>query len=230
MKIISRSFCLFPMLLSGQYWLEKLGSSAQAFIMSLGGLGVLFLALGDSSFISIPEANDVLIVVLSAGGPWGRMIYFVSMTIIGSVIGCMCLYSLGRRGGNPILRRQFSPESVERAEKLFNRYGVLTVLIPSILPPPTPFKFFVLSAGVFRLSPWAFFAAVVAGRTIRYSIWGILAVLYGESIVFYAKQHLDKVAIVLLGGLILALLAAFGFYLYQKKRNNAGKINTANRV
>jgi membrane protein DedA with SNARE-associated domain len=223
MRISLNFFSSYPLLLSSQHWLDKLGNSAQAFIMSFGGLGVLLLAMGDSSFISIPEANDVLIILLSAGASWGQMIYFVSMTIIGSVIGCMLLYSLGRKGGNPILRRKFSQQNVERAERLFKRYGILTVIISSILPPPTPFKVFVLSAGVFRLNPWPFFTAVVVGRTIRYSLWGILAVLYGASVKLYVQQNLNPFGMMLFAGFALALIITFGFYLYRIKGNKRSK-------
>jgi membrane protein YqaA with SNARE-associated domain len=218
MRLGSKSFCLYPLLLlSIQQWLEKMGSSAQAFIMSFGGFGVLLLAMGDSSFLTIPEANDVLIVLLSVGGSWGHMTYFVGMTIIGSVIGCMLLYFLGRKGGNPILRRKFSQQRLERAERLFKRYGILTIIIPSILPPPTPFKIFVLCAGVFRLNPWIFLMAVVIGRTIRYSLWGILAVLYGESVKAYMQQNINAVGMILFIGFVLTLAIVFGFYLHQAK-------------
>jgi membrane protein DedA with SNARE-associated domain len=219
MRIGTQFLCMFPLMLSSQHWLNELGNSAQAFIMSLGGLGVLLLAMADSSFFSVPEANDVLIIILSAGASWGQMIYFVSMTVVGSVIGCMLLYSLGRKGGNPILRRKFSQQNVERAEKLFRRYGILTVIISSILPPPTPFKVFVLSAGVFRLNPWPFFAAVVVGRTIRYSLWGILAVLYGESVKLWVQQNFNAAGVMLFVGFVLALIGIFGFYLYQINRS-----------
>jgi membrane protein YqaA with SNARE-associated domain len=211
------------LLLSNPFWLEKVGSSAASFIMSFGGLGIMLLAIADSSFFSVPEGNDLLIVLLSAGASWGHMAYFVGMTILGSTIGCMLLYSLGRKGGNPILRRKFSPESIERAEKLFKRFGVLTVVIPSILPPPTPFKVFVLSAGVFRLNPLSFFVAVVVGRTIRYSIWGILAVLYGDSIRLYLQQNLGTVGVLLFGGFALALTVAFAIYLHHFTANKSGK-------
>ena len=166
-------------MLSSQHWLVKLGSSASNLLSSLGGPGVMCLAIGDSSFLSLPEGNDLLIVVLSAGKSWGNMAYYVAMTITGSVLGCLLLYSVGRKGGSPMLRRKFSTEAIARAERLFERYGILTVLIPSILPPPMPFKIFVLSAGVFRLKVLEFLMAVAIGRTIRYSMWGILAVLYG---------------------------------------------------
>jgi membrane protein DedA with SNARE-associated domain len=225
MRIGINLFCISPLLLSGQHWIDKLGNSAQAFIMSFGGLGVLLLAMVDSSFFSLPEANDVLIILLSAGASWGQMIYFVGMTSIGSVVGCMLLYSLGRKSGNPILRRKFSRQNVERAERLFKRYGILTVIISSILPPPTPFKVFVLSAGVFRLNPWPFFIAVLVGRTVRYSIWGILAVLYGESVKFHVQQNPNVVVKMLLAAFLLALIFAVGFYLHRAKRNKRSKVD-----
>jgi len=200
-----------------------MGNSAHAFIMSFGGLGILILAIGDSSFVSVPEANDVLIVLLSAGASWGHMIYFVGLTIIGSVIGCMLLYSLGRRGGSPILQRKFSQKNVERAEKLFKRYGILSVVLASILPPPTPFKVFVLGAGVFRLSARAFFTAVLIGRTIRYSLWGIIAVLYGDSAKLYVRENLHTIGRMLFAGLVLTLIGGFVFYIYRRKKNRSNE-------
>lgn len=208
---------MFSLILSSQHWLARLGQSAMGLISSLGGPGVMFLAIGDSSFLSMPEGNDLLIVVLSTGRSWGHMAYYVGMTILGSVIGCLLLYSVGRKGGSPMLRRRFSQQSIHRAERLFERYGIFTVIIPCILPPPTPFKIFVLSAGVFRLKPMEFLTAVVIGRTIRYSMWGILAVLYGNSVKLYMQQNLNVIGMILFGGFALAI-AAFVFYYVRRIR------------
>jgi membrane protein DedA with SNARE-associated domain len=225
MLSIKISMTLLTMMFSGQHWLAKCIGSASALLTSLGGLGVLLLAIGDSSFFSIPEGNDILIVVLSAGRSWTCMAYFVCLTVIGSVIGCMLLYSVGRKGGNPILRRRFSQTSIERAERLVEKYGVFTVLIPSILPPPTPFKIFVLSAGVFRLNPWAFFTAVVIGRTIRYSIWGILAVLYGDAVKIYIQNNMESVGLVLLVGFALTIAAMLFVFLHRVRTSRSEKAN-----
>jgi membrane protein DedA with SNARE-associated domain len=212
-----------PLILGDQNWLAKLGGAIGAAISSLGGFGVLILAVGDSSFLTLPEGNDLLIVILSAGNSWGNMAYYVGMTVLGSVIGCLLLYTVGRKGGSPILRRKFSQHKIDRAEMLFKKYGIMTVVIPSILPPPLPFKIFVLSAGVFRLNVMKFLAAIVIGRTIRYSMWGILAVLYGNSFKRYMQQNLDSIGTILLALFGLVVVAVFGFYLYrvksQKKRN-----------
>ena len=203
------------LILQSQHWLARLGDTIGGLISGLGGLGIMVIAIGDSSFLSLPEGNDLLIVILSTGRSWGNMIYYVGMTIIGSVTGCLLLYTVGRKGGSPVLRRKFSERSLMRAERLFERYGVLTVLIPSMLPPPMPFKIFVLSAGVFRLKAPEFLTAVLIGRTIRYSMWGILAVLYGNSVKEYMQQNLHVIGVVLLGIFALAIAGTLAYYLYR---------------
>ncbi len=208
---------MHSLILTSQSWLAELGQSLSALIADFGGPGLLLLAICDSSFLSFPEGNDLLIVILSTGKSWSRMAYFVSMTVTGSVVGCFLLYSVGRKAGSPILKRKFSAQNVERAEKLFKKYGVLTVLIPSILPPPMPFKIFVLSAGVFRLNVLAFLIAVIIGRTIRYSIWGILAVLYGNSAKIYMQENLTLIGVALTGLFLLAVAVIFVRYLRFSK-------------
>jgi membrane protein DedA with SNARE-associated domain len=205
-------------LLSDQHWLAKFGSSASSLIQSLGGPGVLLVAVADSSFLSIPEGNDVLIVVLSTGGSWGNMAYYVSMTVIGSVIGCFLLYSVGRKGGSPLLRRRFSEKKIERAENLFKKFGILTIIVPSIIPPPMPFKIFVLSAGVFRVRLPVFLTAVVIGRSVRYCMWGILAVLYGNSVKMFMQQNLKEIGIILVCLFVLAIASAIFFQTRRMKR------------
>jgi membrane protein DedA with SNARE-associated domain len=210
-------------LLSSQHWLAKMGSFVSAFISSFGGVGVMCLAFADSSFFSLPEGNDLLIVVLSAGKSWGTMAYFVGMTVIGSVIGCLFLYLLGSKGGSPMLRRKFSKHSIDRAEKLFERYGIMAVLVPSILPPPFPFKVFVLSAGVFRLKIPEFLIAVIIGRTLRYAAWGILAVLYGNAVKQYMQKNMNLTGIILI--ICFLIVAAVSLFFYLRRRKFRGSAN-----
>ena len=193
--------------------LDRLAQFLKEFATALDGPGLLLVAILDSSFLSIPEGNDILIVVLSMGKSWGRMAYYVGMTTIGSIIGCLALYTVGRKGGNPLLKRRFSPATLEWAENLYDRFGLLTVLVPSILPPPTPFKVFVLIAGVFGLPTWEFILAVALGRTIRYSMWGVLAVIYGQSVKDYMEQNLARVGLALFAVLIIALATVAVLYI-----------------
>jgi membrane protein DedA with SNARE-associated domain len=211
------------LMLIEQHWWARLWGELSSSIHHFGGLGVMLLAIGDSSFLSVPEGNDLLIVLLSAGKSWGTMAYYVAMTTFGSVIGCILLYSVGRKGGSPILKRRFSAKKIERAEKLFARYGILTVLIPSILPPPLPFKIFVLSAGVFRLNILTFLIAVVIGRTIRYSIWGVLAVLYGNPVKQFIQQNFKEMGIAFFAAFALMSALIIIYCIRYLKENKTEK-------
>ncbi|MBN2241327.1 MAG: VTT domain-containing protein [Acidobacteria bacterium] len=205
-------------LLGDTPWLFRMGQQVADFFSGYGGAAVLLLAIADSSFLSVPEGNDLLIVMLSAGGSWGNMAYFVCMTVAGSLIGCLLLYSVGRKGGRAILNKKFSPRKIERAEYIYGKYGILAVLIPSVLPPPLPFKIFVLSAGVFGLAPSRFLTAVAIGRTIRYSMWGILAVLYGDSVKMFLQENIKTVWTALSAILLLIIISTVIFQLRKKKR------------
>jgi membrane protein DedA with SNARE-associated domain len=190
--------------------------------LALGGPGLLVIALLDSSFLSVPEGNDLLIVVLSTGQSWERMSYLVLMTIAGSVMGCSILYWVGRRGGN-FVNRPPRRERLKQVEATYQKWGLWAVLVPSILPPPTPFKVFVLSAGVFRVPYLRFLLAVFVGRSIRYFLWGILAVLYGE----WAKQmmqgSLHTVGAVLF---VLMIMMAATYFIWKvlRKRSQEGAV------
>ncbi len=213
---------MLALMLLLQLHLGRVGEFLQFLATRLDGFGLLLVAIADSSFLSIPEGNDVLIVVLSSGSAWKRMAFYVAMTIAGSVTGCLLLYTVGRKGGSPLLRRKFSEKNVERAERLFERYGILTVAIPSILPPPCPFKIFVLSAGVFRLKLSEFLTAVVIGRTVRYSTWGILAVLYGRVVRTYMQRNLPVVGMIMFAVFLLIIAVLARLYLRRVRAGRSG--------
>lgn len=178
------------------------------FAMGLGGPGLFLLAMADSSFLSVPEGNDILIIVKSSGEGWLTMTGFVLWTIAGSTIGCCMLYSVGRWGGSRVAKR-LNPERVESIGRLYSRRGVFTIIIPAILPPPTPFKVFVLSAGIFRLPFPTFVVAVVIGRSIRYFMWGILAVLYGLAVRDWIVANATTVGIFALAGFLVLMVVLF---------------------
>lgn len=179
----------------------------------LGGWALLLIALVDSSFLSLPEVNDVLIITLSIQSP-DQMLFFCSMTTIGSIMGCMMLYLAGRKGGAVLARKKLAPRQLERIGGWYRRYGILAVIVPSILPPPTPFKIFVLSASIFKVSPARFLLAITLGRGFRYFLQGYLAVRYGQQALYYMKHHYPTLAWVILallvsGGLTLLLVRRF---------------------
>lgn len=205
---------------AGGFWssVRILISQLYVFIVSLGGPGLFFIALADSSFLSLPEGNDILIVVLSTGQSWKTMTFYVVMTTLGSVCGCALLYSVGRRGGN-FLRKRIKEEKIKEVESFYRQWGVWAVVIPSVLPPPTPFKIFVLSAGLFRLSFLKFLLSVAVGRSIRYFMWGILAVLYGELARDFLEQNLPVVGTVLFALFVTAMVSYAIMWLRARRRS-----------
>ncbi len=183
-------------------------AAIQAWASELGGLGLFVIAALDSSFLSFPQVNDLLIIYLSTKYP-ERMPYYASMTTAGSLLGCFLLYGVARKGGEVFLRKRFSAARVDRGMRLYQRFGLLAVVVPSLLPPPTPFKIFVLMAGAAAVSPWRFGLAIVIGRGIRYFGQGYLAVLYGERAAEMVREHGAMVGVVLAG---LAVLAGVAYY------------------
>jgi membrane protein DedA with SNARE-associated domain len=212
------NFCVgLDAFLSMHNWLLHVGTFLQWVAETLQGPGIFLVAIADSSFLSLPEGNDLLIVLLSTNARWSHMVYYVAMTIAGSICGCLLLYMVGKKGGSVLLHKKFPREDLARAERLFEKYGLLTVAVPSILPPPCPFKIFVLSAGVFRLKTRDFITAVVIGRTIRYSMWGILAVLYGNSVKIYMQDNLRIVGTVLFAVFVLLAATTLCFYVRRSR-------------
>ena len=188
----------------------------QAWAAQLGGLGLFVIAAMDSSFLSFPQVNDLLIIYLSTKNP-ERMPYYAAMTTAGSLFGCFLLYGVARKGGEVFLRKRFSAARVDRGMALYQRWGLLAVVVPSLLPPPTPFKLFVLMAGAAAVAPWKFALAVLIGRGIRYFGQGYLAVLYGERAVTIVKENGAAVGI---GLAVIALV--IGAVVYWRQRSRSG--------
>lgn len=177
-------------------------------LMALGGLGLFGISLLDSAFVPLPGGPDFAMIALSARKPAWMPLYALAATA-GSTLGCTALYLAARRAGSRALNR-VSPERRERIENLLGRYDMLAVAVPALLPPPFPFKAFVLGAGVFRLKVFRFIAAIFVGRLVRFLIEGWLAVEFGEEARPLIAQHGVKVLIVLVG--IVALGLGWRYY------------------
>ena len=190
-------------------WLE-------AFTSSLGGPGLFLVAFLDSSFLSLPEINDVLVVLMVTRNE-ELMPYYAAMATLGSITGCLVLYGLGRKGGEAILQKRFSGPRVEKAMGLFRRFGVLAIIVPALLPPPAPFKVFVLLSGVTRV-PWPrFCGAVAVGRGVRYFGEGLLAVRYGDEAVELLRANGPLVSLVL----AVVVLLGVGTYILMRRATAA---------
>ena len=157
------------------------------------------VALLDSSFVSMPNVNDLLIVWQTILHP-ERWWYYALMTTIGSVAGSMPIYWIGKKSGEAFLYRRFKAEHVVRVRGVFERYGMWAMLVVAVLPPPAPYKVFVLLAGAGGVGPLMFALAVTLGRGIRYGLEGWLSKVYGEAVAAFMRDNLTTVSLWLLGG------------------------------
>src|SRR6476661_3154528 len=115
----------------------------QVLALALGAPGLFLVAFLDSSVLSLPEIADLLVIWMVMQHKERLVLYALSATA-GSLAGCLLLYYIGRKGGDALVRKRFHSATVDKTLASFQRYGIITVLIPSILPPPAPFKIFVL--------------------------------------------------------------------------------------
>lgn len=171
-----------------------------------GGFGLFFVAFCDSSFLSLPEINDLLIIYFCTR--FKEQAYFYAfMAMLGSTCGCSVLYWLGKWKGHGFLERKYSKGKLESALRLFQRYGMFAIIGPALMPPPFPFKIFVLSAGIFGLSFPRFMVAVLFGRGFRYFFEAEMAIRFGDQAMEYVKENYLQVAVgvfvVILSGLVV---------------------------
>ena len=190
----------------------RIVARVQALALALGAPGLFLVALLDSSILSLPEIADLLVIWMVVQHHERLVLYAASATL-GSVAGCLALYYLGRKGGDALVRKRFRSTTVDKALAVFQRYGVMAVLIPSILPPPAPFKIFVLLAGVAEIGPGKFATTVAVGRGARYFAEGLLALRYGEQTMVFMRQHGGAVSLGLAACLAIALA---GYVIWRK--------------
>jgi membrane protein YqaA with SNARE-associated domain len=188
-----------------------------AFALSIGGPGLFTIAALDSSFVSLPQINDLLVVLMVTGNKaW--MPYYALMATLGSVVGCSILYVLAKKGGEALLRRRVSSARVDRALALYRRHGVLALMVPALLPPPAPFKLFVLGAGIAGVRPVKFVIGVAVARGARYLILGTLAIYYGDAAKELMETHGPLVGLSIA---VLIVTVAIVWYLWQRRTSHA---------
>ena len=197
----------------------RIADWARGLALTLGAPGLFVVAFLDSSFLSLPEIADILVIWMVTRHP-ARVLAYVVATTLGSLTGCLVMYFIGRKGGEALIRKRFAPAAVKRAMAAFERHGVLVVLVPAILPPPAPFKIFVLLSGLAGISPAKFVTAILIGRGARYLVLGLLAVEYGERALAYVDQHGFKTAMVVLG---LLAVGVAGYFLWSKAQSEKGR-------
>ena len=180
--------------------------SVYGLALSLGGPGLFIVAFLDSSFISLPQINDLLVVLMVVRNK-ALMPYYALMATAGSVAGCYVLYLIAERGGEAFLARRLQRGHVDRALALYRKRGVLALIVPALLPPPAPFKLFVLLAGIAEVRPLAFITSIAIGRGFRYLVIGALAVRYGDAALEMLRQHGREAALWVVVFIVAAAIA-----------------------
>ena len=165
----------------------------------MGAWGVFAIAAVDSSFIGLPL--DPMFVGYVYSHPH-KMLLYVLMASAGSALGSLVIYAIGYQGGEALLRKR-SPRRFARIHAGFEEHPFWTLMAPAMLPPPTPFKLFVLGAGVSEMKVGTFLLAIFAGRAVRFLVEGIFTVVFGPAFVQIAgrvfREHLSVVIGVVIG-------------------------------
>lgn len=182
----------------------------QAIVAAAGGPGLFLIAFLDSSVLTFPVINDLLLIDLSIRFP-KRMPYYAAMATIGSVTGCVLLYYIARKGGEAMLQKYAGPRA-DRIHGWLKRNGFLSILVTALLPPPNPFKVFVVAAGALEMPMRSFVLGLLVARAIRYFGEGFLAVRYGDQASDYLMTHkLEVSGMTLLVVLVLYLASRVAF-------------------
>lgn len=179
-------------------WFKNL----KAALIGFGALGIFLIALMDAAFIPMPGGPDVVVISLSIAAP-ALMPLYVFAAMAGSTLGSLILYFVGVKGGEAVLKK-FSEEKRNKVQKALDKYDIWAMLVAAVMPPPFPFKIFVLSAGAFKMKLWRFVVAMILGRGFRFILEGYLAVRYGEQATEILKHNRGKIGLGI-AGLILII-------------------------
>ena len=191
-------------------WKQKI----VAFAGGLGAPGLFLISFLDSSVLTFPVINDLLLIELSVQRP-ARMVWYAAMAMLGSTLGCVLLYFLAKKGGEALFHRKAGPRGA-KIRHWVEKNGFAGMLVAALLPPPTPFKFFVLAAGVFEVPLLSFTSAIALARAVRYFAIGCLAVRYGSQALPFLGQHKLLVATVVI--ILVALSFAISRFILREER------------
>jgi membrane protein YqaA with SNARE-associated domain len=193
----------------------KMNLALLPFLAKFGIWGVGALALLDSSTLPVPM--DAFLAI-SVWNDKGRFWLYCLAAAVGSAIGGLLPYGLGRAGGELFLLKRVNRERFERMRTRFERQEFLAMMIPSMLPPPTPWKAFVFAAGVFEMRIIPFMLAVFCGRMLRWLVLSLLVLKLGPGAVQGVAHH----ALPVVG--LVGVLAVGGFVWWWFRKKRTGKL------
>lgn len=185
-----------------------------ALLQPLGSWTVFAIAGIDSAFFGVPLDPVVASYVYQNRS---QALLYPLMAAAGSAAGCIILYWIGYKGGEVLLLKRMSSAKFERIRVAFDRHEFLALMVPSMIPPPFPFKLFVLAASAFEMSFWRFLLAIFAGRLLRFMVLAALVLRFGPQVVALGSNLFAKhwIALVATGGAATAV----GIYAWARARN-----------
>ena len=178
-----------------------------ALLKPLGAWGVLVVATLDGAFIGLPVDAVVAGYVYQDRA---RFLLYALMAAAGSTLGSIVIYVIGYKGGEELLRKRIPPARFEKIHAAFDKHPFWSLMLPAMLPPPTPFKLFVLAAAVSEMGFLRFLVAIFSGRMVRFLLLGLLTVKFGPNVVRVVgglfRQHLYVVMLVAAAGVVAWLM------------------------
>ena len=194
-----------------------------AFASGLGAPGLFLISFLDSSVLTFPIINDLLLIELSIQHP-GRMPLYAFLATLGSVLGCVLLYFIARKGGEALFHRKAGVHA-HAIRHWVEQNGFVGMLIAALLPPPTPFKIFVFAAGVFEVPLFSYTSAITIARLFRYFAIGYLAIRYGADALPYLLRHKLQVTVFVI---LLVIVSYVLSRLLLKRRAPSGDASWRN--
>lgn len=158
-----------------------------AWLFHLGALGLVVLGILDSSFLFLPLGNDLLLVGLTVQHH-DRLPYYVPMAALGSTAGCFLLDLAARKGGEEGLKKMMKPKRIEYLKKRIGERAAIAVGVACLAPPPFPFTAVVAAASALNYPRPKLLFVIAAGRLLRFTIVGFLAIWFGQRILAIAKS------------------------------------------
>jgi membrane protein YqaA with SNARE-associated domain len=191
-----------------------------ALLKPLGAWGVFAAAAIDGAFLGLPV--DAVV----AGYDYqnrSRFVLYALMASVGSALGSLVIYVIGYKGGEELLRKRIPPARFATIHAAFDKHPFWSLMLPAMLPPPTPFKLFVLAAAVSEMSLARFLLAIFSGRMVRFLALGLLTIHFGPDVVHLLgtafRQHYYLILEAVIVGLVIWLV------MRRKKKNLTSKPN-----
>ncbi len=188
----------------------------------LGVWGVFVIGAIDAAALGLPI--DVAVATYVYQSP-AKFLLYVFMASAGETVGSMVIYAIGYKGGEELLRKRISPARFEKIHSTFDQHPYWSLMLPAMLPPPTPFKLFVLAAAVSEMQFSHYLLAIFSGRFIRFTVLGLLTLKFGPEFVHvigpFFSRHLYALAAIALAGLAAWLL---------RRRRRAASQNSAAEI